>query len=131
MDAKGRLSNDEFLSQLGELFKRQQGSGTVFLQQKRLTEFDPVENRHNPRPADFTDIESHGKTYPLIFRASNGASDKSKKIKHSTVVEADKLEAFWKKYSDVVKGGVTGLKKKDKKKTKGKKKKAPAKGVSK
>ncbi|KAK9374886.1 signal recognition particle 14kD protein-domain-containing protein [Lipomyces chichibuensis] len=131
MDAKGRLSNDEFLSRLGELFKRQQESGTVFLQQKRLTEFDPVENKHNPRPGDLTDISSEGKAHPLIFRASNGASDKSKKIKYSTVVEADKLEAFWKKYSDVVKGGVTGLKKKDKKKTKGKKKKAPAKGVSK
>ncbi|KAK9323380.1 signal recognition particle 14kD protein-domain-containing protein [Lipomyces orientalis] len=131
MDTKARLSNDEFLSQVGELFKKQQESGTVFLQQKRLTEFDPVEKEHNPSPGNLTDISAQGKTYPLLFRASNGASDKSKKIKYTTVVEADKLEAFWKKYADVVKGGVAGLKKKDKKKTKGKKKKAPAKGVSK
>ncbi|KAK9236864.1 signal recognition particle, SRP9/SRP14 subunit [Lipomyces kononenkoae] len=130
MDPKGRLSNDEFLSRVGELFKTQHESGTVFLQQKRLTEFDPVENKHNPRPHDLTDISGSDKTYPLLFRASNGASDKSKKIKYSTVVEADKLESFWKKYSDLVKGGVSGLKKKDKKKTKGKKKKGPAKGVS-
>ncbi|KAK9367650.1 signal recognition particle 14kD protein-domain-containing protein [Lipomyces kononenkoae] len=130
MDSKGRLSNDEFLSQVRELFKTQHESGTVFLQQKRLTEFDPVENKHNPRPHDLTDISnSDNKTYPLLFRASNGATDKSKKIKYSTVVEADKLESFWKKYSDLVKGGVTGLKKKDKKKTKGKKKKASGKGV--
>ncbi|KAJ8101336.1 signal recognition particle, SRP9/SRP14 subunit [Lipomyces tetrasporus] len=131
MDTKARLSNDEFLLKVGELFTKQQESGTVFLQQKRLTEFDPVEKEHNPSPGNFADISAQGKKYPLLFRASNGASDKSKKIKYTTVVESDKLEAFWNKYADVVKGGVAGLKKKDKKKTKGKKKKAPAKGVSK
>lgn len=90
-----------------------------------VTPFDPVENKHNPGPTDLSDIapSTAAATYSLIFRASNGSADKKKKIKITTVVEAGKLDTFWKRYSEVVKGGVTGLKKKDKKKAKGKKKK--------
>ncbi|KAK9469940.1 signal recognition particle, SRP14 subunit [Lipomyces arxii] len=126
MEAKSRLPNAEFLSQLGNLFKKQQESGTVFLQQKRLTEFDPVENTHNPSATDLSEIQSDvtGQKYALMFRATDGATNKSKKVKISTVVEAEHLDVFWRKYSDVVKAGITGLKKKDKKKAKGKKKKA-------
>ncbi|KAK7208269.1 signal recognition particle, SRP14 subunit [Myxozyma melibiosi] len=122
MASKSRLDNEQFLTQLSALFKKQAESGTVFLQQKRLTPFDPVENKHNPSPTDLSDITTPSK-HSLIFRATDGAADKSKKTKITTVVDADKLDEFWKKYSEVVKSGITGLKKKDKKKTKGKKKK--------
>ena len=61
------------------------------------------------------------------MRATNGKSkDKIKdKIKLSTVVQADELEAFFVKYAEVWKAGMSGLKKRDRsgrKKGKGKKK---------
>jgi len=55
-------------------------------------------------------------THSLLFRATDGNSDKKKKVKITTVVSASDIEDFWAKYTEVVKGGMTGLKKKDKKK---------------
>ncbi|KAK9448158.1 signal recognition particle, SRP14 subunit [Limtongia smithiae] len=130
MDAKGRLSNDEFLVQLTALFKKKAESGTVFLEQKRLTPYDAVENKHKPSPTDLSELQPSATAtkHQLLFRATDGATDKTKKTKISTVVEADALDGFWTKYANTIRGEVTGLKKKDKKKTKGKKKKG---GVSK
>lgn len=63
--------------------------------------------------ADITDNTQH---YPLLFRATNGHSDKKKKVKFTTVVTTDDIDEFWVQYTEVVKTGMTGLKKKDKKK---------------
>ena len=58
------------------------------------------------------------KQYPILIRITDGNSDKSKKVKVSTVVQPEELSKFWFKYANVVKSGISGLKKKDKKKKK-------------
>ena len=69
------------------------------------------------------------KPLPIIIRATNGKSkeNRDRKIKLSTVVEADALEGFFAKYAEVCKLGMSGLKKRDrskgKQKLKAKKKK--------
>ena len=75
------------------------------------------------------------KTLPVIIRATSGKSRENKagKIKLSTIVEADALEAFFVRYAEVCKSGMSGLKKRDrskgKKKMKAKKKKGGAAGA--
>lgn len=71
-----------------------------------------------------------GKPLPLVIRATDGKGKKerSKKAKLSTIVQPDDLEAFYTRYADVCKAGMTALKPRDrsKKKAKAKKKKAAA-----
>lgn len=55
-------------------------------------------------------------TNSILFRATDGQSEKNKKIKFSTIVNVDDIDSFWIKYTDVVKKGMTGLRKKEKKK---------------
>lgn len=70
----------------------------------------------------------------VIIRATNGRSKakRDKKIKLSTVVDSDSLEAFFTRYAEVCKSGMSGLKKRDrsrrKKETKAKKKKGGVNG---
>lgn len=72
------------------------------------------------------------KPLPIIIRATNGKSmeQKSKKIKLSTIVESDALDAFFARYAEVCKTGMSLLKKRDrskaKEKLKAKKKKQSA-----
>lgn len=70
---------------------------------------------------------------PLLVRATDGKSqskDRKKnkdKVKISTVVQPDDIEAFFARYADVCKAGMQSLKKRDRsKRKKDKKKKAPA-----
>jgi signal recognition particle subunit SRP14 len=65
------------------------------------------------------DLET-SKPLPILIRASNGKSKekRDKKVKLSTIVEADALEAFFLKYAEVCKQGMTGLKKRDRSKAK-------------
>lgn len=64
---------------------------------------------------------------PVLIRATNGKSKekRAKKIKISTVVNPDDLDAFYARYADVCKAGMTALKPRDrsKKKAKARKKK--------
>lgn len=64
---------------------------------------------------------------PILIRATNGKSKekRAKKIKLSTVVTPADLDAFYARYADVCKAGMTALKPRDrsKKKAKAKKKK--------
>lgn len=66
----------------------------------------------------------------MLVRATNGKSkvDRSNKVKLSTVVQPDALDAFFARYADICKAGMTALKPRDrsKKKAKAKKKKATA-----
>ncbi|KAK9455118.1 signal recognition particle, SRP9/SRP14 subunit [Dipodascopsis uninucleata] len=118
MAVPSRLSNQAFLIELEKLFGKQKEGGTVFLQQKRL-----IEPSSTAIPVTEDEVkEDNGNTYSLIFRATDGDSNKTTKAKISTIVGPKDLEAFWKKYLEIAKTGVSGLKKKDKKKQKGKKK---------
>jgi signal recognition particle subunit SRP14 len=124
-----RLSHDEFFNKLGELFNHRKASdhGAIHLTQKRLTEGQdvPLPTSENP----FPDLNP-GKPLPLLIRASNGKSkkDRSDKTRITTVVDPEDLEAFYTRYAEVCKAGMTLLKPRDrsKKKAKAKKKKATA-----
>lgn len=71
-------------------------------------------------------------SYPIIVRATNGKSGDDrkagKKVKLSTVVPSDALDAFYLRYAEICKAGMLALKPRDrsKRKTKGKKKKTTA-----
>jgi signal recognition particle subunit SRP14 len=67
---------------------------------------------------------------PVLIRATDGKSkpsredkNKANKVKLSTVVQPNALEAFYTRYADVCKTGMSSLKKRDRKKDKAKKKK--------
>jgi len=70
------------------------------------------------------------KPLPLVIRASNGKSKERRdgKIRLSTLVEAEALEAFYARYAEVCKAGMVALKPRDrsKKKAKARKKKGGA-----
>lgn len=63
-------------------------------------------------------VRKSTKEYPILIRITDGNNDKSKKKKYSTKVSSDGLSKFWKEYSQVIKTGATGLKKKEKSKKK-------------
>lgn len=60
------------------------------------------------------------KPLPIIIRATNGKSKekRDKKVKLSTIVDADGLEGFYSKYAEICKLGMSGLKKRDRSKAK-------------
>lgn len=82
-------------------------------------------------------------TYPVIVHATDGKGrelgregksnqvrNDGKKVKLSTVVDSDSLDAFYARYAEICKAGMMALKPRDrtknKRKTKGKKKKGTA-----
>ncbi|CBF77215.1 hypothetical protein AN4580.2 [Aspergillus nidulans FGSC A4] len=100
--------------------------GSVYLTQK------PLLNTQSPDSADKETLPS------ILIRASDGNTNapspkthsnnkdkkaKDTKVKISTIVRPGELEAFYARYAEVCKAGMTGLKKRDRKL-----KKAKAKG---
>lgn len=79
----------------------------------------------------------------ILIRATDGNTDapnpkthqnkvakkSSSKVKLSTVAAPDELDAFYARYAEVCKAGMTGLKKRDRKKGKAKAKGGAAKGT--
>lgn len=67
----------------------------------------------------FPDL-SPSKPLSILIRATNGKSKerRDKKIKLSTIVDADALERFFVKYAEECKQGMSGLKKRDRSKAK-------------
>lgn len=98
-----RVDNQEFFKQLSRLFEDSENHGSVYLVQKRLSS---------------ADVEPAARMYPLLFRASNGARNHDNRISVSTIVQPDQLPGFWQQYSEALKHGSSGLKRKDKKKKK-------------
>ncbi|CAI6334967.1 unnamed protein product [Periconia digitata] len=132
--AGDHLSNDEFFTKLGDLFdtNRTKGHGSVYLTQKRMTFDTNLATPDATKVADDPLWDTHPQDpLPIIVRASNNKSTKHPgtdreaiaKIKLSTVVQPDQLETFYGRYADVCKAGMSGLKKRDKKKGKKDKKK--------
>lgn len=62
-------------------------------------------------------------------KISKNTNNKSTKVKLSTIVNPDDLEAFYARYADVCKAGMTGLKKRDRRGRKAKTKGGAAKGA--
>lgn len=92
-----------------------------------------------PTSSDLSDLNPPSDPLPILIRATDGNTQnqerkKSQKVKLSTVVQPDDLEAFFQRYAEVAKAGMTSLKKRDRskrKKVKGKKKGGPAEGEKK
>ncbi|KAI9830247.1 MAG: hypothetical protein M1819_005774 [Sarea resinae] len=132
---EGHLSNDTFFVRLSELFdsRRQKDHGSIFLTQKRLTPQNPSPSSTARSSANQTHEDALSDLHPseplpILIRATNGKSKEHRKdkIKLSTVVEPDALEAFFARYADVCKSGMQALKKRDRsgrKKAKAKKRK--------
>lgn len=116
----GRLNNTEFISQVNTILTSNNGKSSLYLTQKRLTV--PLETSPN---APITDLSSNvvehssayatnDQKYPVLIRVTLG----EKKSKISTVVEPENLDTFWTEYTQVLKTGFVGLKRKEKKKAK-------------
>lgn len=141
------LTRAQFFGKLTDLFTSRKGSdhGSICLVQKRclssylaprpvllmaantslLVSYNqdiPQPTADNPMP----DLDPPH-PFPVIIRATNAKSkrNRDKKVKLSTVVKPEDLDAFYARYADVCKAGMTALKPRDrsKKKAKAKKKK--------
>ncbi|KAL8745037.1 MAG: hypothetical protein Q9190_002785 [Brigantiaea leucoxantha] len=131
------LSVDEFFTRLSSLFdsRRKADHGSVFLTQKRLSPHSPPQTSSPSDPdIPFADLKPSD-PLPILIRATNGKSKEHRKdkIKLSTIVQANELDAFFARYADVMKAGMSGLKKRDRrgrKKAKAKKKKGGGDGAA-
>ncbi|KAK0714320.1 signal recognition particle, SRP14 subunit [Apiosordaria backusii] len=135
------LSQDEFFTALTALFttQKQTQKGTVLLSQKRLT-YDPSQKASSPSPEQqqqqqqqdeeqedpFLSLSTPLPPAPILIRATNAKSQEGrkegKKVKLSTVVQPDELDAFYLRYAEVCKAGMSGLKPRDRTKRKAKEK---------
>jgi signal recognition particle subunit SRP14 len=122
------LGHEEFFSSLSDLLSKtsQKARGSVFLTQKPLL----PSNTNTSEEAS-----SSSSLPPILVRATDGNTNapnpktakdqnqkaaKTSKIKLSTVVAQEDLETFFARYAEVCKAGMTGLKKRDRKKGKAK-----------
>lgn len=128
------LSNDEFFTQLGNLFEynRKKGHGTVYLTQKRLAFDTEGQPPSSDKVADDPLWDTHPEApLPILIRANNNKSTKrsgtdredTKKTALSTIVEPGQLDAFYVRYAEACKAGMSSLKKRDRRGKKDKKKK--------
>ncbi|TVY22007.1 Signal recognition particle subunit srp14 [Lachnellula arida] len=118
--SKGHLSNDDFFQKLSQLFESST-HGSIYLSQKRMVYGEDVDTGtpESTPSQPFPDLNP-SQPLPLIIRATNGKSKekRDKKVKLSTIVEADALEGFFAKYAEVCKTRMSGLKKRDRSKQK-------------
>lgn len=126
-----RLNNADFLKRLTNILEVNEGTSSVYLTQKRLLPaLSTSESQDNMSDLSSNVIEnfpfktvSNTNIYPVLIRASmnprrTNEGTIEKKLKLSTVVEANNLDIFWDDYSQVIKNNFVGLKKKEKKKSK-------------
>jgi signal recognition particle subunit SRP14 len=125
-----RLSPADFLTRLSSLFASTHAAntGSVFLTQKPLFSSSPAEPSPTspdtpPKPPQILIRATDGKSPPPKSQRSGVAKGKKAaksgavgKVKFSTVVEQDELEGFFVKYAEVCKGGMSGLRKRERKK---------------
>ncbi|KAF7125634.1 hypothetical protein CNMCM5793_001873 [Aspergillus hiratsukae] len=128
------LGHEEFFSSLSDLLSRtsQKARGSVFLTQKPLL---PSNANTNTSEETSSSSSSSSSLPPILIRATDGNTNapspktakeqnkkaaKTSKIKLSTVVAQEDLETFFARYAEVCKAGMTGLKKRDRKRGKAK-----------
>jgi len=93
---------------------------------------DPLWDLHPPNPLPLIVRATDGKSHKLdkeggaTAKGGIGRTKNARKARLSTVVQPDDIEAFFTRYAEVCKGGMRGLRRRDrskrKKKDKGKKK---------
>ncbi|KAI0597172.1 signal recognition particle, SRP9/SRP14 subunit [Biscogniauxia sp. FL1348] len=115
----------QFFTKLIELFDKSKGKdhGSIVLTQKRLS-YDQPPLPESTSDTIFPDLHPP-RPLPVLVRATNakGKASRAEKVKLSTVVDADALPAFFERYAEVCKLGMTTLKPRDRSKRKGKAKK--------
>ncbi|GCB17536.1 signal recognition particle subunit srp14 [Aspergillus awamori] len=125
------LGHEEFFTSLTTLLSTtsQKTRGSVYLTQKPL--LDSTNTQSQPsiliRATDGNTNAPNPKTAEAKKKVAKATS--ASKVKISTVVSPDDLEAFYARYAEVCKAGMTGLKKRDRKKGKAKGKKEGGKVV--
>ncbi|KAJ9487611.1 hypothetical protein VN97_g5684 [Penicillium thymicola] len=121
------LGHDEFFKSLTELLSKtsQETHGSVNLTQKPLIDV-PGATTTNSQPSILIRATDGNTNTPNLKSASKETQismKKSQKIKLSTIVNPDEIEAFYVRYAEVCKAGMSGLKKRDRRgrkaKTKG------------
>ncbi|KAI5966096.1 hypothetical protein CANMA_003342 [Candida margitis] len=120
-----RLDNSQFLKELSQVVTNNNGKSSIYLTQKRLSSPDVTSSPSiNDLPTNVipNDQIQNNTSYPILIRismnSSNNKEKKQDKLRLSTVVETDQLNQFWQEYIRVLKNGLVGLKKKEKKKNK-------------
>ncbi|KAG5638925.1 hypothetical protein H0H81_008694 [Sphagnurus paluster] len=98
------VDNDTFLSQLTELFNDSKDKGTIWLTHKRL---------HYDGEDVTMKSGTDSREYPCLLRVSDGRSKK-----FSTEIESGQLQKFHAAYGALLKGSMTTLRKRDKKRDK-------------
>ncbi|KAK4194611.1 signal recognition particle, SRP14 subunit [Triangularia verruculosa] len=125
------LSQEEFFTALSSLFTTQKTTqkGTVLLTQKRFTYSPSSPSPPEPTPESESDLSALTTPLPpapILIRATNAKSSsgrkEGKKVKLSTLVQPDDLDAFYVRYAEVCKAGMSGLKPRDRTKRKAKEK---------
>ncbi|KAB5518754.1 signal recognition particle 14kD protein-domain-containing protein [Coniochaeta sp. 2T2.1] len=114
------LSHDEFFSKLTQLFGMHEGKdhGEVFLTQKRFSPSSPSSPLSDESSSPLTPA-------PILIRATDGQGkeDRPSKVKLSTLVQPDEIDAFYARYAEICRAGMTTLKPRDRTKRKKNKKK--------
>ncbi|KAJ5801115.1 uncharacterized protein N7518_003183 [Penicillium psychrosexuale] len=121
------LGHDEFFKSLADLLSKtsQNLHGSVNLTQKPLIDV-PGATTTNSQPSILIRATDGNTNTPNLKNASEATKismKKASKVKLSTIVSPDDIEAFYVRYAEVCKTGMTGLKKRDRRgrkaKTKG------------
>lgn len=118
----GRLNNTEFIARVGDLLTLNDGKSSVYFTQKRLSvpldkaPLDQVNDLSSNTVEHPSNFKTNTDTYPVLLRVTQGP----KESKISTVVEPENLDLFWLEYTQVLKTGMVGLKKREKKAKKSK-----------
>ncbi|KAJ5124374.1 uncharacterized protein N7515_008199 [Penicillium bovifimosum] len=127
------LEHDEFFQSLTDLLSKtsQQAHGSVYLTQKPLIDV-PGATTTNTQPSILiraTDGNTNAPNPKSTSKDGKIVKNKSTKIKLSTIVTPGDLEAFYTRYAEVCKAGMTGLKKRDRRGRKAKTKGGAAKAT--
>lgn len=125
---KSNFKKKQFFTTLTTLLSTtsQKARGSIFLTQKPLLNTDTTNSSSTPSILIRATDGNTNAPNPKPSKAGDAAATKSKKpstsqkVKLSTVVAPEELEAFYAKYAEVCKAGMTGLKKRDRKRGKAK-----------
>ncbi|PYH83925.1 signal recognition particle, SRP9/SRP14 subunit [Aspergillus uvarum CBS 121591] len=116
------LNHEEFFTSLTTLLTTtsQKARGSVYLTQKPWINADNSQEQQQ-QPAILiraTDGNTSAPNPKKVKTDKKTAAAATKKVKLSTVVSPEELEAFYARYAEVCKAGMTGLKKRDRSKKK-------------
>ncbi|KAE8361949.1 signal recognition particle, SRP14 subunit [Aspergillus caelatus] len=117
------LGHEEFFSSLSDLLSKtsQKARGSVFLTQKPLIDSTAsLENVSSSSRPSILIRATDGNTNAPNPKNNKVGKKTVSKVKLSTIVAPEDLEAFYTRYAEVCKAGMTGLKKRDRKKGKAK-----------